>query len=172
MANKVLSVINTRVSCRSYSEKKVSSKKLNDILEAGKMAPSACNRQIANILALKSKGYVEKLRALAINEMQRDVFYGANTLVLVYAPREDKFCVQDCSCILENMFVAANALGIQTCWINQVDELFESENGKKLKKKLGIPDDARVVGTCALGYAKEGTKFEVKPRKEDFITIK
>lgn len=172
MKNKVLDVINSRVSCREYSDKKVSPKKLAEILKAGSMAPSAKNRQIANILVLKSRGNVAKMRDLAIKEMGRDVFYGANVLVLVYAPKDDKFCYQDCSCILENMFVAANALGIQSCWINQVNDLLATPNGIKLKKKLEIPEDACIVGTCILGYAKEGVQLISKERKADFIKIK
>lgn len=172
MKNKVLDTIKNRVSCRAYSEKKVSTKKIMEIAEAGKMAPSACNRQIANILVLKSKGWVEKLRDLSIKIKGKDCYYGASTMLIAYGPKDDGFTFQDCSCVLENMFVAATALGIQSCWINQTEELFSSPDGMKLKKKLGIPEDARVVGTCILGYAKEGTKLEVKPRKEDFIIVK
>ena len=42
----------------------------------------------------------------------------------------------------------------------------------KLKKKLGIPNESRIVGTCIVGYAKEGTNLSIKSRKENFITIK
>ena len=49
MKNKVIDVIKNRFSCREYSDKKVSLKKLNEILLAGQSAPSAMNRQIAKI---------------------------------------------------------------------------------------------------------------------------
>ena len=49
MANKTVELIKSRVSCRSYSDKKVSLKKALEIAEAGKYAPSGMNRQIANI---------------------------------------------------------------------------------------------------------------------------
>ena len=66
MKNKTLDIIKSRVSCRSYSDKKVSIKKVLEIAEAGKFAPSAMNRQIANIYVVNSKRYVEKLRTLSI----------------------------------------------------------------------------------------------------------
>jgi nitroreductase len=69
------------------------------------------------------------------------------------------------------MFVAASALKIATCWINQFDELLQSKDGLKIKKQLGIPEDHRVVGSCILGYPKEGTVLAVKERKADFIKI-
>lgn len=68
--------------------------------------------------------------------------------------------------------MAANALKIQSCWINQFDELFETPNGAKLKKKLGIPEDNRIVGSAILGYAKNPEKLVAKERKADFISIK
>ena len=172
MANKVISTITSRVSCREYSEKKVPLGKLNQILEAGKMAPSAMNRQIASILCVRSKRYVEQLRQLSLDVAKRDCFYGANTMVIVHGPKEDKFTFQDCSCVLENIFIAATALKVQSCWINQVNDLFESPQGAKLKKKLGIPEDHRVVGTAILGYAKDGAVLASKPRRENFVIIK
>ena len=172
MANKTIQVILSRVSCREYSEKKVSLGKLNQILEAGKYAPSAMNRQIACITCVRTKSKVEKLRELSKEISNRDCMYGANTVVLVHAPREDKFCVQDCSCVLENIFVAANALKIQSCWINQFDDLFSTQKGMKMKARLGIPSDHRVVGAAILGYAKDPSKLVSKERKADFISIK
>ena len=171
MANKTLNIIKNRVSCRSYSDKKVSIKKIMEIAEAGKFAPSAMNRQIANIYIVNSKRNVEKLRDLSLKIRQKDCMYGAKTIILVAGPRDDRFTYQDCSCILENMFVAANALNIASCWINQFEDFFNTDDGKKVKRKLGIPDDFCVVGSCILGYPSEGSQPSVKPRKEDFIKV-
>ena len=171
MANKTLELIKSRVSCRSYSDKKVSLKKALEIAEAGKYAPSGMNRQIANIFLVHTKGKVEKLRKLGLENCNRDVMYGAKTILLVGAPRDDRFTEQDCSCILENLFLAAHALKINTCWINQFDELFQTKDGLKVKKSLGIPEDFRIVGSCILGYAKDPDSLKVKPRKDDFIKV-
>ena len=97
--------------------------------------------------------------------------YGAKTIILVAGPREDAFTFQDCSCVLENMFLADSALKLGSCWINQFDQLFETKDGLKIKKALGIPEDHRVVGSCALGYVEEGATLSIKERKEDFIKI-
>ena len=172
MANKTIQIILSRVSCREYNEKKVSLGKLNQILEAGKYAPSAMNRQIASITCVRTKAKVEKLKELSKETLNRDCMYGANTVVLVHAPREDKFTVQDCTCILENIFVAANALKVQSCWINQFDELLLTQKGKKIKVRLGIPEENRVVGAAILGYAKVPSNLAAKERKADFISIK
>lgn len=172
MANRVIEAIRTRVSCREYDERKVSLGKLSPILEAGKMAPSAMNRQIAKITCVRTKSKVEQLRELSKEALDRDCMYGANTIVLVHGPREDRFTVQDCSCVLENIFLAAHALKIQSCWINQFDDLFETPKGKRIKARLGIPEEDRIVGSAILGYAKHPENLQIKERKADFITIK
>ena len=171
MANKTIENIKNRVSCRSYSDKKVPIKKVMEIAEAGKFAPSAVNRQIANIYVVNSKRNVEKLRNLSLKIRGKDCMYGAKTIILVTGPKEDRFTYQDCSCILENMFVAAKALNIASCWINQFNDFFETNDGKKVKKSFGIPDDSIVVGSCILGYPSNGAQLSVKPRKEDFIKV-
>ena len=172
MANKTIETIVTRVSCRDYNNKKVSLKKLQMILDAGKMAPSAMNRQIAFITCVRSKGKLEQLRKLSIEEAKRDCMYGANTVVLVHGPREDSFTVQDCSCVLENIFVAAHALKIESCWINQFDDLFSTKVGTRIKSKLGIPENHRIVGSAVLGYTDHPEKLVIKERKSDYISIK
>ena len=171
MSNKTIENIKNRVSCRSYSERKVSLKKVLEIAEAGKYAPSAMNRQIASIYVVNSKRNVEKLRQLSIKIREKDCMYGAKTIILVAGPKGDRFTYQDCSCVLENMFVAAKALGIASCWINQFEDFFNTPDGIKVKKRLGIPDDFCIVGSCVLGYPSEGTTLGVKSRKEDFIKI-
>ena len=171
MENKTIKLIKSRVSCRAYSDKKVSLKKALEVAEAGKYAPSAKNRQIANVYVVNSKRYVEKLRTLSLNEQNRDCMYGAKTSILVGAPREDMFTDKDCSCILENMFLAAHALKLASCWINQFDDLFNTKNGLKVKKALGIPEDYKIVGSCILGYAQDPESLKAKDRKEDFIKV-
>lgn len=169
--NKTLETINTRLSCRDFGPKKVSLNKLKLICDAGKMAPSALNRQIAFITCIRKKSLINKLKELSIKEINRECFYGASTLIMVHGPKDDKFVYQDCSCILENMFIAANSLKINSCWINQFDELLSSKDGLKIRKKLGIPLDHKIVGTCAIGYSLNPNNLKIKNRKEDFIKI-
>ena len=169
MKNKSIEVILSRVSCKSYSDKKVSTNKIKQIAECGKNSPSARNRQICNITVVNTKRNVEKLRELSKLVFNRDCFYNAQTMILVHAPREDKFCDTDCSCILENMFIAATALKLGSCWINQADDMFNTDQGKKLKKKFNIPEEHKVVGTCIVGYPSIGYTPIPKAKKEDFI---
>ena len=167
--NKTIENIVNRVSCRSYNEKKVPLGKLNQIVEAGKYAPSGMNRQVCNILVVRTKSKVEKIRKALQDKFGRDCLYGANTIVIVYGKREEPLMVQDASCILENMFIAATSLKIDSCWINQLEDLLNDPNYSKLRKDLGVTEEYRVVGSSIFGYRKDGSTIQVKPRKDDFI---
>ena len=169
--NKTIEIIKSRVSCRSYSDRRVPNSKLEQILEAGKFAPSGVNRQICNILVIKNRKVLERVREALKSLRGRDCLYGANLLCIVYGKKDEPLVVQDASCILENMFIAATALKIDSCWINQLDEMLSLPENKKLRARLGINDDERVVGSVILGYRKEGEEIPSKPRKEDFIRI-
>ena len=169
--NKVINTIVNRVSCRVYGPKRVNSSKLEQILEAGKYAPSGMNRQICHILVIKRKSLLESVRAALQEKFGRDCLYGAPHLCLVYGDREQPLVVQDGSCVLENMFIAATALGVDSCWINQLEDLLRDPTYAKLRKKLGLEENDRVIGSVILGYRKEGTEIPAKPRKNDFIRV-
>ena len=170
--NKVISTIKSRVSCREYSDKKVSKKNLNEIVECAKSAPSAMNRQIVTITVISKKSLMDKLRKLSTKLLNRDCMYGANTIIIVSAPRDDRFAYQDCSCVLENIFLSATALKISSCWINQFDELLSNKEALKLRKKLEISEDNVIVGSAILGYQKENTQIGVKDKSNIKVIIK
>lgn len=169
MENKVIKTIKNRTSTRSYLPKRVPIKKLEAVLEAGKYAPSGMNRQICSILAIRKPSLVNKLHELAKEVANRDCYYSAPVIILVYGPREDKFTKVDAACILENMFIAAESLGLGTCWINQSDELLNSPQGLKIRNKLGLTENDYIVGSCILGYKDKETP--VKSRREDLVKI-
>ena len=67
-----------------------------------------------------------------------------------------------------NMMLAAYSLGIGSCWIHRAKEEFESEDGKKILKELGIDGEYEGIGHCILGYP-DGEPGEAAPRKENRI---
>ena len=65
--------------------------------------------------------------------------------------------------------IAAEALGIGSCWINREEEVFSSDEGKELLLKWGLdPEKLRGVGALALGYAGRAPG-RAAPRKKDYI---
>jgi nitroreductase len=68
------------------------------------------------------------------------------------------------------MMLAAHSIGLASCWINREDKMFETEEGKKLLKEWGLPDNLIGIGALSVGYASS-YPHTVKPRKEDYFKI-
>ena len=92
----------------------------------------------------------------------------APVVILVLADGNASNFVEDGSCVLMNMMLAAHSLGLGTVWIAKEREIFDSEEGKELLKEWNLPTTLRGVGAIALGYANEEPK-EAAPRKKDYI---
>ena len=77
-------------------------------------------------------------------------------------------CLLYTSCVLENMMLAAHALGLGTVWVHREREIFDSESGKALLREWKLPETLRGVGAIALGYpAKEAG--QPAARKQNYI---
>lgn len=97
-----------------------------------------------------------------------DPFYGAPVVLIVLADKTVPTHVYDGALVMENLMLAAQDLGIGSCWIHRAKEEFESEEGKEILKSLGIEGDYEGIGHCILGYpAKEPKK--AADRKASYI---
>lgn len=141
--------VSSRYSCRAYKDTPVEEGKLEKIMEAARIAPSASNRQEWRFILVTDPETRRKLAAIAHDQQ----FVGQAPVVIAACAVSDEHvmaCGQQCYPIdvaiaLEHIALAATALGLATCWIGA----FKEEPAKKL---LGIPDDVRIVDLMALGY--------------------
>lgn len=168
MAEDFLELIKTRRSIRSFKNEEVSDALLDKVLEAGTYAPSAMCRQPSVIVAVKDEETRKVLSRMnaAVMGTDKDPYYGAPVILVVLS--EGKNFLQDGSCVLENMMLAAHALGLGSVWINRETEMFDTEEGKVLLRKWGLDENLRGVGALALGFP-EGAVPAAKPRKEGYI---
>jgi len=97
-----------------------------------------------------------------------DPYYGAPTVILVFADKSKISPVEDASLALGNMFNAAASLGIGSCWVHRTKEMFETDEGKYLLSKWGITGDYIGVGSCILGYP-DCKHPKAAPRKDNFV---
>ncbi len=163
-----ISVLKSRRSCRKFDGRKVPGKELSEILEAGMYAPSGMGRQSAIMVVLDDEETISELSKMnaAIMGTSGDPFYGAKTVIVVLANKDVPTYLYDGSLVMGNLMNAAEALGIESCWIHRAKEEFESQKGKVLLKKWGIEGNYEGIGHCVLGY---GEKAPEKPRKENYI---
>ena len=153
--NEALNNLFTRHSVRSFSDRKIDRAVLEEIVKAGYHAPTAMNSQKRHFTVVQNKETIEKLAVELRRILNRDSgynFYAPDTLILVSGPEDYRFTVQDCSCALENIFLAAHSFGVGSVWINQFCGNCDDPGLRALLNSLGTPSDHNVVGAAALGY--------------------
>ena len=170
MNHDMLNLIQTRRSVRAYKTDPVPEELLSAVLEAGTWAPTAMGRQSPVIVAVTDKTYRDKLSQLNAAVMGKDIdpYYGAPVIVIVLADGNARTFIEDGSCVLENMMLAAHALDLGSVWVNREREIFDSDAGKALLKEWNLPETLRGVGAIALGWPA-GPAPEPAPRKDGYI---
>lgn len=163
--NEVICAIEGRRSIRSYRTDPVPEEKLEAVVKAGLMAPSAMNQQSWHFVVISGKG-AERYRTYCIEKLGRDPYYGAPAMVLVFGKRDAIAPVCDGSLAIGNLLLAAKALGLGSCWIHCVNDLFKEEAAAA---EWGVPAGYRPVGSVALGFPA-GEAPAAKPRKEGTVT--
>lgn len=173
MEEQFLNLIKTRRSCRKYTNEQIGDEQLTKVLEAGAYAPTAKGMQDPFIVAVQNTDDLQQLTAMNAKVMgvESNPYYGAPTYILVFASASNKNAFQDGSCVLENMMLAAHALGLGTCWINREHEMFDTIEGKALMNKWGLPDGLIGIGALSIGHPAEGGTHAAKPRKEGYTRI-
>ena len=154
--NEVLECILKRRSIRRFKEEMPDRKDIDQIIEAGLYAPSGHGSQATMILAVTNKELRDRIAKdnyrVVGREVNTDPFYGAPVILIVLADRSCPTGIYDGSLVMENMMLAATALGLGSIWINRAKEEFETEEYRQLLKDLQIEGEWEGIGHCAIGY--------------------
>ncbi len=162
-------IFKTRRSIKKYKPEQISDRELDLVLEAATYAPTGRNSQSPMIVALQDPELVKTLSAANANVlgMSSDPFYGAPTVVIVFADSAHHTGFEDACLVAGNILNAAHAVGLGSCWIHRAREVFDTEFGKELMRKWGVPERYVGVANCILGYADEAPA--TRPRKQNYI---
>lgn len=162
--------LTTRRSVKKYQPTQIKREDLEEILKAGMNAPSGMGQQSAVMVVVQDPETVKELSRMNAEVMgvHADPFYGAPTVIIVFADKEIMTYKEDGSLVMGNLLNAAHALGLGSCWIHRAKEVFDSAEGKALMKKWGLKDSLEGIGHCILGYG-EGPEPAAKPRKDNYI---
>ena len=139
-------VIKNRKATRLFSSKKIEREKLNNILEAGRIAPTAKNIQPFKIYVIESEAGLKKI------DKSSPCRYGAQTVLLVcgdkdkaYVKNGNPIYVMDASIVTTHMMLEATNIGVDNIWIEMFDE-------EIIRKEFNIPDNLIPVCLLPLGY--------------------
>ena len=167
-----LTLIKTRRSCRKYTAEQVSPADLALVMEAGTYAPTGHGSQDPVIVAVQNPQLMQRLVKMnaAVLGTEGNPYYDAPTILLVFASADNPNAFQDGSCVLENMMLAAHALGLGSCWINREHEMFATPEGKALMAEMGLPQGLVGIGALSLGHPAAAPR-PAKPRKEGWTKV-
>ncbi|MFW9800486.1 MAG: nitroreductase family protein [Candidatus Thorarchaeota archaeon] len=157
-------VILNRRSIRKYMDKPVEEEKVMTVLEAGRWAPSAANRQPWHFIVVRD----EAMRIKLADEHPYGRFMAQSPVVIVVLGRPEdnpRYHLADPHNAVQNMLLAAYNEGLSTCWMGVRDTAMEP----KFKKLLGIPDNLRVICSVSLGYGAQERKSSRFPL-EDIVS--
>jgi len=148
----LLKQIKQRYSVRSYQNRNVEKEKLETVLEAGRMAPSARNIQQWRFVVVQDAELRKKLVPAANNQSfvaEAPVIIACCGIDTDYVMRCGQLAYPiDVAIAIDHMTLQAVEEGLGTCWIGSFKE-------DQVKSILGIPDDARVVELLTLGYPND-----------------
>lgn len=174
-----IEAILTRRSTRKYTEKVPERELVEKVIEAGRYAPSGHNNQSTHFFVFSKKELLSGLAELVKDEfakMEADdntyvslkgainaartgnyVFhYNAPVLIVTANKKGYGNAMADSACALENMMIAANALDLGSCWINQLHWLDENPEVRRFMKTYGLRDDETITGGLIIGYPDTG----------------
>ena len=149
----ILKEILERQSVREYTEKEIEDEKLTDVLEAGRLAPSANNIQPWRFIVVKDA----QTRARIARPTTWARFIADAPVLIVACKVCDSYnmggwfdsAVLDIGIAVDHMTLQAVHLGLGTCWVGDFNE-------KIVKQELEIPDNIRVAALLTVGYPKSG----------------
>lgn len=160
-------VIKDRYSCKKYSDKPLGKEKLERILEAGRVAPTAKNLQEQHIYVAQSEEALKKI------DKATPCRYNAPVVLVVAFDKNNVFTypggkrdsgVEDAAIVATHLTLAAYSEGVDSCWLNFF-------NPDDLAKDLGLPENEEILMLLDLGYRAEDGQplpnhFSRKPLSE------
>ncbi len=138
-----------RYSARSYKPDAVDEDTLRTVLEAGRLAPTAANRQAFRIVVIRTENAKEKLLEIYRSEwfVQAPFVLAVVSLPKAGWVRADGKCYSDvdAAIVMDHLTLAAADIGLGTCWIGAFDP-------DRARANLSLPDDVEPVAFTPLGY--------------------
>ena len=184
--SEAMRVIKARRSVRAFLPGQIKDEELKAILEAGVHAPSGQNTQPWFFTVLQNQGLIDKVNDWIIDEAKyvqnpkareiaatpnAAIFRKAPTVIIVSGDKADPLVREDCSCAAQNMMLAAEAVGLGSCWICYVGYLANRESLETTyRAELKIPVGYVPFFGLTIGY-KSGSGEVLHPRRKGVFSV-
>lgn len=164
----LLELIKKRCSIRQYASTPIEEEKLEYVLEAGRLAPSAVNFQPWYFIVVREQEECNLLREC----YHREWFASAPTYIIICKDDQQSWKRSsdgkdhgdiDAAIAIEHMALAATEQGLATCWVCNFDI-------SRCKENFGIPEHVQPVALLPIGYPAQPTLFEQTPKKRKALS--
>lgn len=153
----LVELLKKRRSVREFASKPISKEVLEKIVDAGRFAPTARNVQPWEFVAVTNE---ETLKKIAGITEHGKFIASAGACILVFS-QDTKYFLEDCSAATQNIMLAAEALGIASCWVAGDKKPYAGE----FNLLLGVPADCKLVSIIALGYPLTDKVFRITEKR-------
>lgn len=168
--NSTVDAILARRSVRKYTTEKVSEAELDTLLQCGLWAPSARNAQ-TTMLVLIGRDLIDELEKEYMSTLDKapkfmagGFTYGAPHLIIAYDKDGTRWSGVNAALAIENITIAASALGLGSVQLGIIREFMLSDAGRRWQKRFGVPDDYSFALSVAIGH--QDGEAVTQPRNE------
>jgi len=155
-----------RYSVRSYKAEPVEDDKLQSVLQAARLAPTAANRQAFRLIVIPTRSRESELLRI----YNRPWFVQAPVVICICAiPNEawvrsdgKNYSDVDAAIVMDHLVLAAADLGLGTCWVGAFDPVAARE-------VLGIPEQAEPIAFTPLGYPADQSPAKRRKNLDDLV---
>lgn len=191
--NPIVEAILNRRSIRKYTDAPISPEDLDQILQCGLYAANGGNHQVVRLTAIVGRDLLDPLTELVRGEFLKmtpqeglyqniairnahnrpdsyDFSFHAPVVIIASAPLGWPNGMADSASALQNMQLAASALDLGACWVNQLHWLSENSALRSHLEQYGIQKDEEICGSIVVGHPA-GQKPPAAPRKAGRTTI-
>lgn len=163
----ILENMQTRRSVRKYTDRLISDKDLELIIEAGRWAPSGANAQPWRFVVVRERALIEAVGEVCYYALFRSRHVAeANALIIILGDPSagSATYVQDCTIAGTNMTLMAHALGIGSCWIGAFED-------NAVREILSIPQSMKITALISLGYAAREPRVTPRLEHKDIVNL-
>lgn len=177
--NETLKTIYSRRAVRTYIDKPVKKELVEQLLDAGRMAPSAINKQPWKFYVVTNKDMVKQFSdeigkvaakhfhlsfASGLLKVTDAIFHGAPVVIFITAPKDNEWAPLDIGMCAQNIMLAAKSLGLETCPVGMGKYIEETPGFTK----LNIPRTENIMLSIIVGYGKEKTSIHPRNKENAF----
>ena len=161
-----LELAKKRHSVRAYKPDPIEDEKLQQILEASRLAPTACNLQPFNLIVIHTKGREVELRRIYPSSWFTQapiVICACGSPSESWRRRDGKnYCEVDVTIAMDHLILAAADLGLGTCWIGAFDP-------DAVREILGLPEHMEPIALTPIGYPAEQPGYKHRKSLNEIV---